>query len=164
MQFALPCRWVSVTPTHLNPEDWTLAAIPVEYITGQMAQFREKMLRASRPTAPLHLDGLLDDAAWQQAKAGSGFHAIAGEGVGASQGTDVRVAYDDRYIYLGITTHEREKKGFDTTNGAAGRPWWGRLRRVRHRPGILGPEVPPPDCHPGCGHLPGDCPRRGRRT
>ena len=42
----------------------------------------------------------------------------------ASQKTEIRIGYDDSFIYVGMTCWENEKKGFATTAGAAGRPWW----------------------------------------
>ena len=61
---------------------------------------------------------------WQDAGRTSGLLVVGKPGVAASQLTDVQVAYGERFIYVGFTAWEREKTGFDTTSGAAGRPWW----------------------------------------
>ena len=60
-------------------------------------------LEAARATAPIALDGRLDDAAWRDAPVARGFtqrrpHARSA----ATQATEVRVLHDDAHLYVGF--------------------------------------------------------------
>jgi hypothetical protein len=55
----------------------------------------------------VHLDGLLDEAAWQLASPASGFVQIDPDhGQPAPRDTEVRVVFDDRALYLGVFCHD----------------------------------------------------------
>jgi uncharacterized protein DUF5916/cellulose/xylan binding protein with CBM9 domain len=57
---------------------------------------------AARATRPLQIDGRLDEAEWAQAKPTSGFRQIEPrQGQPATFDTEVRVLYDDTYLYVG---------------------------------------------------------------
>ena len=57
---------------------------------------------AVRLTAPIHLDGKLDDAAWQTATPATDFtQNDPAEGQPASERTEVRFLYDDDALYIG---------------------------------------------------------------
>ncbi len=59
-------------------------------------------LRAVRVAAPVKLDGRLGDPAWAQAPAITGFTQFwPAYGEAAKVATDVRVLYDDSYLYIG---------------------------------------------------------------
>lgn len=59
-------------------------------------------LEAHRAEAPLRLDGRLDDPAWQTAPSVEGFRQSWPRfGRPAPQRTEVKVLYDDRYLYVG---------------------------------------------------------------
>lgn len=63
--------------------------------------------RAARTTAPITLDGRLDEAAWAQAPVTDSFTQIdPDEGRPASQRTEVRVLYDDTFLYVGARLHD----------------------------------------------------------
>ena len=57
---------------------------------------------ATRTTGEIHLDGRLDEAEWQQAAATTEFtQTDPDEGKPATQPIEVRVLYDDTYLYVG---------------------------------------------------------------
>ncbi len=65
-----------------------------------------KALRATRLEGSLLLDGRLEEPSWAKAEAASGFTAewpLRGEA--AKQGTDVKVLYDDHFVYVGARMH-----------------------------------------------------------
>ena len=60
-------------------------------------------LAALRIEEPIKLDGLLDEAAWQQAGVGRGFtQREPNPGQPASEETEIRVVYTDSALYVGI--------------------------------------------------------------
>ena len=60
-----------------------------------------------RPSAPLHIDGRLDEAAWQQAAAITHFVDISGEGHPAPRyHTTAKMLWDDNYLYVGAVLEE----------------------------------------------------------
>src|SRR5690606_28207535 len=57
---------------------------------------------AVRVTAPIAIDGRLDEAAWSQATPATGFTQLEpNEGAPLSQLTEVRLLYDDANLYIG---------------------------------------------------------------
>ena len=59
-------------------------------------------MQAVRATSPIVIDGVLDEDIWKRAFPASGFiQADPLEGVPATESTEVRVAYDDDYLYIG---------------------------------------------------------------
>jgi hypothetical protein len=57
-------------------------------------------------SAPV-LDGRLDDGVWSRAAAGTGFvQQYPDAGAAATQATEVRVAYDDGAVYVGVHAHD----------------------------------------------------------
>lgn len=63
--------------------------------------------RATRTTDAPRVDGRLDEAAWQSAPVTDVFTQIdPDEGRPASQRTDVRVLFDDQYLYVGVRLHD----------------------------------------------------------
>ena len=62
---------------------------------------------ASRTSQAVHLDGHLDEAAWAAAAPTTVFTQIdPEEGKPATQATEVRVLYDDAYLYIGARLHD----------------------------------------------------------
>jgi hypothetical protein len=55
--------------------------------------------------SPITVDGKLDDAAWQKAPVASAFIARK-SGTTAEIQTELRVMFDDQYLYLGVVCHE----------------------------------------------------------
>lgn len=63
--------------------------------------------RAVRTTTPIQLDGRLTEAAWANAPVTDSFTQIdPDEGRPASQRTEVRVLYDDAFLYVGARLHD----------------------------------------------------------
>ncbi|HJV21202.1 MAG TPA: DUF5916 domain-containing protein [Holophagaceae bacterium] len=63
---------------------------------------RPQGLRAQRATEPITLDGSLSEGAWATAEVGDSFRQSWPRwGAPAPQRTDVRVLYDDHYLYVG---------------------------------------------------------------
>jgi hypothetical protein len=97
-----------------------LALAQVDYDTVR----RERRLEAVKTSAPMTIDGALDEAAWREAPIAAGFlQNEPDEGEAASQETEVRVVYDEQALYLGIFAHDSSpgdiivgdlKKDFDT--------------------------------------------------
>ena len=57
----------------------------------------------------MNIDGILDEEVWQEAPAISGFHQRwPADGSPATERTEVRVAYDNRAIYFGLTMFDSE--------------------------------------------------------
>lgn len=62
---------------------------------------------AVRTSTPIVLDGRLDEAAWAGAPVTSRFTQVdPDEGRPASQRTEVRVLYDDAFLYVGVRLHD----------------------------------------------------------
>ncbi len=65
------------------------------------------VVRAVRTTAPVRIDGLLDDAAWASAPVVSDFTQVdPAEGQPVSQRTEVRLLYDDEALYIGARLYD----------------------------------------------------------
>ena len=55
------------------------------------------------------MDGVLDEAVWQTADVARGFvQAEPREGLAATERTEVRIAYDDRNLYVGAMLYDSE--------------------------------------------------------
>ncbi len=66
-------------------------------------------MRAARATAPISIDGRLDEAEWSQAPVVSGFlQREPAEGSPATEATDLRLLYDDGALYVGVRLHDSE--------------------------------------------------------
>ena len=64
-------------------------------------------LRAVARTAPIRLDGVLDEAVWREAPAATDFRQRdPDEGKPATQRTEVRFAYDDDALYVGARMYD----------------------------------------------------------
>jgi len=68
----------------------------------------ERTMQAVRVnSAPLVLDGVLDDEVWQMAPVATGFtQREPDEGKPATEKTTVQIAYDDEALYVGIMCHD----------------------------------------------------------
>jgi hypothetical protein len=66
-------------------------------------------VRAVRVSAPIHVDGVLDEAAWAAAAPLTGLRQRdPHEGEAATESTEVRVLFDHDAIYVGVTAFDRE--------------------------------------------------------
>src|SRR5262245_49849532 len=93
--------------------------------TDYAAVRRDRRMQAVRTPTPLTIDGALDEAVWRDAPTANEFQQNEPrEGEAASEATEVRILYDDTYLYLGVQAYDRSpkdlivsdlKKDFDTT-------------------------------------------------
>jgi hypothetical protein len=66
-------------------------------------------LAASRTTAPIRLDGALDESAWKDAEVATGFvQSEPRDGQPATEQTEVRVLFDGENIYIGAHMHDSD--------------------------------------------------------
>ena len=66
----------------------------------------ETGLRALRTATQIHVDGRLDEAPWAQAESATGFtQEWPLRGVPAHQRTEVKVLFDDHFLYIGARMH-----------------------------------------------------------
>jgi hypothetical protein len=64
---------------------------------------------AIRATSPIQLDGVLDEETWRRATPASGFtQSEPREGQPATESTEVFVAYDAQYLYIGAMMHDSD--------------------------------------------------------
>lgn len=64
------------------------------------------VLEAVRADQPVTMDGKLDDPVWARASVAANFHLHPGGDDLPSVRTEARVAYDDKYLYLGVVCWE----------------------------------------------------------
>ncbi|MEE9167478.1 MAG: DUF5916 domain-containing protein [Candidatus Neomarinimicrobiota bacterium] len=63
-------------------------------------------------TVSIHVDGFLDDPAWQQEERASDFiQRDPLEGEAATERTEFLVLYDDEYVYIGLKAYDSEPNG-----------------------------------------------------
>jgi len=84
--------------------------------TGVRAENRPEF-RVQRAGQPPQIDGILNDEVWQQAPLQTGdwiaYNPVRGGK--SDKRTDVRIAYDDRYLYFGIHCFDNEPDKIRTT-------------------------------------------------
>ncbi len=82
---------------------------PTNSIPAQTLRVGSRRVTAMKAAHPIKLDGVLDDDAWQHAEVAGSFTQIEpGTGQPATEATDVRVAYDANFVYIGAYLHDRE--------------------------------------------------------
>ncbi len=68
-----------------------------------------RVVRATSVQTPIRIDGVLDDAAWTQAVPATGFtQSEPRGGQPATETTEVFVAYDAQYLYIGARMHDSD--------------------------------------------------------
>jgi hypothetical protein len=73
--------------------------------------FEKKKLYSKRISTPISIDGLLDEAEWQDAQIASDFIMLEpdnGKAIDPTKKTDVKVLYDDEAIYIGAILNDNE--------------------------------------------------------
>lgn len=71
---------------------------------------------ATSTTEPIHVDGILDEAAWSRAiPIGPLVQSDPKQGAPASEDTEVRVLFDASTLYIGITCRDRDAKAIVAT-------------------------------------------------
>jgi hypothetical protein len=84
-------------------------ALPVFAQTPDNARAHPPRIYNTKPLAgaPPSIDGRLDDEAWKEGEwAGNYIQQNPVEGGVASQQTELKILYDDKYIYIGIRAHD----------------------------------------------------------
>ena len=103
--------WLLIAAGPISAQDLAPVANP----TGEpAAEYKEgKLLRAHRLTGtPPDIDGRLDDVAWQGAPSAEGLVQWEPDNMAPlSERTVIQVAYDDRYVYIGVRCYDREHAG-----------------------------------------------------
>jgi hypothetical protein len=105
-----------------------LSLLAVSAAAFAQAPQRPPAVEAVRTATPPRIDGLLDDAVWEDALIIDDFTMqLPQEGVPASERTVVRILYDDDALYLGIRLYDSQpekvrasalsRDSFETTNG-----------------------------------------------
>lgn len=68
-----------------------------------------RRIKAVRVTGEIRVDGVLNEAEWTQAAPATGFRQQEPyEGTPATERTEVRVLYDNKYLYLGVRAFDSE--------------------------------------------------------
>src|SRR5688500_11100845 len=105
-----------------------VAQIPVRAQPGPaQAQGQQSLSGANSETGPTAtalpireapmIDGLLNESVWQEAPPLTGFtQSDPFEGEPASEPTEVRIAYDDDAIYVGVMLHDSDPSQIVTTD------------------------------------------------
>ena len=84
----------------------SLLLIPVFVWPAAAAPGPDTGISARRTSAQIRIDGRLDEAAWAQVPAASGFtQEWPLRGQPARQRTEVRLLYDDQFLYVGARMH-----------------------------------------------------------
>jgi hypothetical protein len=107
---ALPCALIALTPATCGATTWegfdpggTGAGYP-ERANGERTE--QPSLEACRLEGAFKLDGRLDDPAWKQAEAATGFRQFSPDREApAGEPTVVKVLYDDDAIYFGVACY-----------------------------------------------------------
>lgn len=112
-------RFCYAQPIHSNPKP-SFSIVPIAYLlfclfpcqlsaqapdrATQQANFQLKIARA---ISEIRVDGDLSESTWQNAAVATDFWLKwPRDGAPAPEQTEVRCAYDDRYLYIGITAHD----------------------------------------------------------
>ena len=70
---------------------------------------QNQFLRAARASGPVAVDGRLDEGTWAKAPVFDGFvQRFPDSGKAPTERTELRVLYDDRNVYFGITCHDSQ--------------------------------------------------------
>lgn len=92
---------------------WVVLALGLVCTTGAQAALegpgRTQFLQAARAEGPVEVDGRLDEAAWRQAPVFDGFvqnFPLASHA--PSERTELRVLYDARHLYVGVTCFDSQ--------------------------------------------------------
>ena len=119
----LASRTLTLRFLRLNPPPGSAPPVKGADVALAADTLKEARIKAVRFATPPKIDGTLDDGAWGTSESVAGFHLVGQYGAKSPQKTEFRIGYDDRFIYVGMTAWETEKKGFITARGAAGKPY-----------------------------------------
>ena len=90
----------------------SLISLPAFAQTTVSSPDGRKQLQAVPTPSPITLDGALDEEVWKRAMPATGFtQADPLEGQPATESTEVRIAYDADYLYIGAAMHDSNPAG-----------------------------------------------------
>lgn len=90
----------------LPPLMWTALAIAQDEKKDNIV-IEKKQYFTKKLTSPIKLDGILDDKAWETYEWGGDFIQFQPkEGKPPSQPTQFKIAYDDKFLYVGYQCHD----------------------------------------------------------
>ncbi|MFM8532743.1 MAG: pseudouridine synthase [Acidimicrobiia bacterium] len=90
----------------------SLISLPAFAQTTVSSPDGRKQLQAVPSPSPITLDGALDEEVWQRAIPATGFtQADPLEGQPTTETTEVRMAYDSDYLYIGAAMHDSNPAG-----------------------------------------------------
>ena len=85
--------------------------------TAPEARPARRIATARRTTQPPKIDGAMDDAAWADAPALTDLvQAEPFEGQPATERTEIRLLYDDKFLYIGVTCFDSEPSQIVTSD------------------------------------------------
>ena len=92
---------------------WLIGAAPADAQDRSMSSpDARRTLQAVETSEPPTIDGVLDEALWQRAAPATGFvQADPLEGTPATEDTEVRVAFDRDYLYIGARCLDSDPAG-----------------------------------------------------
>ncbi len=94
---------------------WTLTASSTPLLAQNLAVSSpdgRRQVTALRLVGTITVDGVLDDETWAKATPATGFvQADPREGEPATEATEVRIAFDDDYLYIGAECHDSDPTG-----------------------------------------------------
>ena len=75
-----------------------------------------KRVRAQRISEPLKFDGVVDEPVWEEIDPATGFvQQNPDEGAAATEQTEVRIAFDDKYLYCGVICFDSQPQNIVMT-------------------------------------------------
>lgn len=100
-----------------------LALLNVGAVRSQSVESGPEGIPVERPTAyakrisvPPVLDGIVDEAVWAEIEPASGFvQQNPDEGAAATEQTEVRIAFDDTYLYFGVICFDSQPENIVIT-------------------------------------------------
>ena len=103
MSSRVGCTWIAVAALLTAATSSAGQALTVSSSDGR------RTLTAVRATTPVTVDGVLDEAVWQSAPAADAFvQADPREGFPATEATEVYVAFDDEFLYIGARCRDSD--------------------------------------------------------
>ncbi len=103
MSSRVGCSWIAVAALLTAATSAAGQTLTVSSNDGR------RTLTAVRATTPVTVDGVLDDAVWQSAPAADAFvQSDPREGFAATEATEVYVAFDDEFLYIGARCRDAD--------------------------------------------------------
>ena len=106
-----------------------LAAVLLLFAGEALAAYtvngQRKSFEIYRTDSPPVIDGILDDAVWQDAAVVDDFHqTVPTEGARPTERTVVHVTYDDEYLYIAANLHDSDPAAIQAKQMIQGKLFW----------------------------------------